>query len=107
MDLADRIFESVEFIFCLSNTSRPFLSVRESLARDRWVCSPRPFCRFDRETSGFLLFPRRAPLCEPDKAPRSRPLPYPTEIFGNIRMNARPERQAGKGHGHGGGCIKS
>lgn len=100
----DRIFESVEFIFCLSRPcKRRAASANLSLFLFLFV-SPR---RFDRETTGFLLFPRRVPLCAADKAPRSRPLPYPPEIFRQYPNERLTEETGWKGTRARKGCIKS
>lgn len=61
---------------------------------------------FDRETTGFLLFPRRVPLCAADKAPRSRPLPYPPEIFRQYPNERSTEETGWKGTRARKGCIK-
>lgn len=98
----DRIFESVEFIFCLSrpwndasNFCQPFsLSLRLS-----------PLFSIEKPT-GFLLFPRRVPLCAADKAPRSRPLPYPPEIFRQYPNERSTEETGWKGTRARKGCIK-
>lgn len=61
---------------------------------------------FNRETTGFLLFPRRVPLCAADKAPRSRPLPYPPEIFRQYPNERSTEETGWKGTRARKGCIK-
>lgn len=56
--------------------------------------------------TGFLLFPRRVPLCAADKAPRSRPLPYPPEIFRQYPNERSTEETGWKGTRARKGCIK-
>lgn len=105
--------ESAEFIFCLWRSLRsvdpsssfsfyypsllfpPFFSFSLSLSH-----LPR-FPLFDRRNPSVSYYSpvvrARAPLYATDKAPRGRALPsYPSEIFGNIRMNGRPVRLPGR-----------
>lgn len=98
----DRIFESVEFIFCLSrpwndasNFCQPFsLSLRLS-----------PLFSIEKPPVSYYS-PAVCHCARRTKRHGADPCLIRPKYSANIRMNARPKRQAGKVHGPGKDVLK-
>lgn len=98
----DRIFESVEFIFCLSRPWKllpTFLSLSLCL-----FVSPRSFRSRNPPVSYYS--PAVCHCARRTKRHGADPCLIRPKYSANIRMNARPKRQAGKVHGPGKDVLK-